>query len=181
MGKCRPHHHCHHLPPPAIPSFHHKCRPAKSAAPGHCPPAPTPCRVPACVSAISVFFEVIKPISNFNVFNNIKITLHYSVYMRASGEKVRVSDEAERVESVSYSHIRSLSGPYTVVCLREGKRGTCLRPSFTTVMCKVPCPQRGPAATVMYKWSTLLSKGSPTAVVICKYLAFKGAQSNCDA
>jgi len=50
-----------------------------------------------------------KLISNFNVFNNIKITLHHSVYMRTSGEKVRISDEAERVQSVSYSHMRSLS------------------------------------------------------------------------
>ena len=46
--------------------------------------------------------------------------------MRTSGVKVRISDEAERVQSVSYSHIRSLSGLYTVVCLREGKRGTFL-------------------------------------------------------
>jgi len=35
---------------------------------------------------------------------NIKITLHYSVYMRTSGEKVRISHEAERVQAVSYSH-----------------------------------------------------------------------------
>jgi len=42
------------------------------------------------------------------------MTLHYSFYMRTSGEKVRISDEAERVQSVSYSHIRSLSGLYTV-------------------------------------------------------------------
>ena len=69
-----------------------------------------------------------KLISNFNVFNNIKITLHYSVYMRTSGEKVRISDEPQRVQSVSYSHIRSLSGLYTEVCLREGKLGTCLGP-----------------------------------------------------
>ena len=62
-----------------------------------------------------------KLISNFNVFNNIKIILHYSVYMRTSGEKERISDEAERVQSVSYSHIRSLSGLYTVMCLKEGK------------------------------------------------------------
>jgi len=32
--------------------------------------------------------------------------------MRKSGEKVRISDEAERVQSVSYPHIRSLSGLY---------------------------------------------------------------------
>ena len=60
------------------------------------------------------------------MFNNIKITLYYSVYMCTSGEKVRISDEAERVQSVSYSHIRSLSGLCTGVCLKEGKRGTCL-------------------------------------------------------
>jgi len=93
------------------------------------------------------------------VFNNIKITLHRSVYKRTSGEKVRISDEAERVQSVSYFHVRSLSGLYTAVCLREGKRGTCLEHSFATVMCKIPCFQRGPTANVMYKWATLLSKG----------------------
>ena len=63
---------------------------------------------------ISVFWSD-KLISNFNVFNNIKITLHYSVHMRASGEKVCSSDEAECVQPVSYSYIRSLSGSYTVV------------------------------------------------------------------
>jgi len=47
--------------------------------------------------------------------------------MRTSGEKVRISDEAERV---SYCQIRSLSGLYTVVCFREGKRGTCLGHPF---------------------------------------------------
>jgi len=41
--------------------------------------------------------------------------------MRTSGEKVCISDEAERVESVSYFHIRPLLGLYTVVRLREGK------------------------------------------------------------
>jgi len=30
--------------------------------------------------------------------------------VRTSGEKVRISDEAERVQSVSCSHIRSLPG-----------------------------------------------------------------------
>ena len=85
------------------------------------------------------------------MFNNIKISLHYSVYMRTSGEKVRISGDAERVQSVSYSHIRSLAGLYIVVFLMEGKRGTYLRPFFATVMCKVPCVQRGPTANVMYK------------------------------
>jgi len=82
-------------------------------------------------------FRSNKLISNFNVFNNIKITVHHSVYMPTPGEKARISDEAERVQSVSCSHIRPLSGLYTVVCLREGKRGTCLRTPFATVMCKV--------------------------------------------
>ena len=86
---------------------------------------------------ICVFWSDKFIINNFNVFINIKITSDYSVYMRTSGEKVHISDVAERVQSVSYSHIRSLSGLYTVVCLREGKRGTCLGPPFATVMCKV--------------------------------------------
>jgi len=73
-------------------------------------------------------FSSDKLISHCNKFSNIKITLHYSVFTRTSGEKVRISDEAERVKSVWYSHIRSLSGLYTEVCLREGKRGTCLGP-----------------------------------------------------
>ena len=74
---------------------------------------------PGCVGNSMICFWSDKLISNFNVFNNIKIALHYSVYMRTSDEKVRISDEAERVQSVSYSHIRSLSELYTVVCLRE--------------------------------------------------------------
>ena len=47
------------------------------------------------------------------MFDNLKITLCYNVHMRTSGGKVRISDEAERVKSVSNSHIRSLSGLYT--------------------------------------------------------------------
>jgi len=35
--------------------------------------------------------------------------------MRTSGEKVRISDEAERVQSVSYLHIRLLSGLYLML------------------------------------------------------------------
>ena len=88
---------------------------------------------PGCLGLIiknrvkSVFWSD-KLISNFNVFHNIKITLHYSVHMCTSGEKVLISDEAERVQSVSYSPIRSLSRLYIVVCLGEGKRRTCLGP-----------------------------------------------------
>jgi len=48
--------------------------------------------------------------------------------MRTPGEKMCISDDEERVQSVPYSHMRSFSGFYTVVCLREGKRGTCLGP-----------------------------------------------------
>ena len=44
------------------------------------------------------------------MFSNIKITLHYSVYMPTSGEKVCISDEAECVQSVSYSQIRYCQG-----------------------------------------------------------------------
>ena len=36
------------------------------------------------------------------MFNNIKTTLHYSAYMRTSGEKECISDEKERVQSVSF-------------------------------------------------------------------------------
>jgi len=67
--------------------------------------------------------------------------------MRASGEKVRIS-EAERVQSVSYSYMRSLPGLYTVVCLREGKRSNCLgSPLF-----------RGPLRYLVRKYSSLLVK-----------------------
>ena len=69
--------------------------------------------VPQTQETRTVYASTLLPnelISNFNVFNNIKITVHYSVHMRISGEKVRISDEAERVQSISYSHIRSLSG-----------------------------------------------------------------------
>jgi len=62
----------------------------------------------ACVSRFDYeksgelcFFWSDKLICNFSVFNNTKITLHYSVYMRKSIEKVRKSDEAEHVQSVS--------------------------------------------------------------------------------
>jgi len=70
--------------------------------------------------------------------------------MRTSGEKVRISDDAEHVQSASYFHIRLLSGLNPVVCLKEGKRGTCLGPLFATIMYKVPCFQRGLTATPMY-------------------------------
>jgi len=46
------------------------------------------------------------------MFDNIKITLYYSVCMRTSGEKVHISDEAERVQSLSYLDIRSFTGLY---------------------------------------------------------------------
>jgi len=55
-----------------------------------------------------------KFISSYSVFNNIKITSYYSVCMRTLGEKVRISEEAESVQSFSYPHIRSLSGLYVI-------------------------------------------------------------------
>ena len=45
---------------------------------------------------------------------SIKITLYFSVCMRTSGEKICISDEAERVHSVSYHRIRSLSELYII-------------------------------------------------------------------
>jgi len=58
--------------------------------------------------------------------------------MRTSGEKVPISNEAERVQSVLFSHIRSLSGLYnTVLLLKEGKRGTCLGPPLSEAPLKV--------------------------------------------
>ena len=102
---------------------------------------------PVCLGLImtnrvkSVFFEVINSSATWYQY---KDTLHYSVYiMRTSGEKVRISDKAERIQSVSYSHIRSLSGSYTVVCLRKQVRHLPRSP-FATVRCKVPCFQRNP-------------------------------------
>jgi len=68
------------------------------------------------------------------------------------------SDEAEHVQSYKIifkiiSHIRSLSGLYTVVRLSGGKRGTCLAapPPFATVLCKVAylAFTWGPIATAM--------------------------------
>jgi len=46
------------------------------------------------------------------MFDNIKITFYFSVCMLPSGAKARISDEAERVQSVSYAHIRLLSVSY---------------------------------------------------------------------
>jgi len=101
---------------------------------------------------------------------------------------VRILDEAERVQSVSYSHIRSLSGLYAVACLREGKRGTCVRSPFAAVMCKVAylaskgaqqqlqciiellCFQRGPQQRLQCA-NTLLSKGPKVTVM---HFTFKG-------
>jgi len=50
--------------------------------------------------------------------------------MCISGENLRISDEAERVQSVSYPHVRSLLVLYTVVCLMGCKRGTSLGSPF---------------------------------------------------
>ena len=85
-----------------------------------------------------------KLINNYNVLNNMKLTLHYNVCMRTSGEKVHISDEVERVQSASYSHIRSFVRViYSGVFKRRQARQLPLAP-FATVMHKVPCFQRGP-------------------------------------
>jgi len=112
--------------------------------------------------ALSVFFEVInssatstKFISNFKVFNNIKVTLYYSAYMLTSGEKVCISDEAELVPSVSYSHIRSFSGLYTAMCGNASEALT-LGPLF-----KGP-----PSRYFVCKYSPLLVKRLLSALII---------------
>jgi len=48
--------------------------------------------------------------------------------MHTSGEKVCISDEAERVQSVSYSHVGSLSRLYPVMCLGEASEALALAP-----------------------------------------------------
>ena len=48
------------------------------------------------------------------MFNSIRITLYYSVCMSISREKVRISDEADCVQSVAYSHIISSSRLYCI-------------------------------------------------------------------
>jgi len=63
-----------------------------------------------------------------------KVTLHCSVYMRTSGEKVRISDEAERILSVSYSHIRSLSGSYSSGVFGGRQERHLPQAPFATVM-----------------------------------------------
>jgi len=80
------------------------------------------------------------------VFNNIKIILHYSVYMRTSGKKARISDEAECVQSLSYSHIIVRVIYCTVVCLKGRQARHLPRDPFATVMCKVSYFERGPTA-----------------------------------
>ena len=53
----------------------------------------------------SVFFDVIKS-SATSMCSIIYRLLYISVCMRTSSEKVRISDEAERVQSVSYPYIQ---------------------------------------------------------------------------
>jgi len=64
----------------------------------------------------SVFFEVLKFISNFNVFNNRKITLYYNVCMRTSGEKVSISYETDSVGFIS-SYKIIFRVVYIMLCL----------------------------------------------------------------
>jgi len=51
------------------------------------------------------------------VFDDIKITSYYGVCICTSGEKVRISDEEERVQSVSYSHIKIIIGVVYIMSL----------------------------------------------------------------
>jgi len=102
---------------------------------------------------ISVFSEVINSSATSMCSIIIKITLHYSIHMR-------ISDEAEHVQSVSYFHIRSLSGLYAVVCLREGKRGTCLAAALPF--------QRHPSRYFAHKSSCFGEK-----FIICSYNIFQ--------
>ena len=48
--------------------------------------------------------------------------------MRTLVDDVHISDEAESVQSVSYSHIRSLSELYAVLCLPKGRQARHLPP-----------------------------------------------------
>jgi len=70
--------------------------------------------------------------------------------MRTSGEKVRISDEAERVRSFIFSYKTFVRVIYSGVFKGRQARHL-LRAPFATAMCKVA------------------------------HLAFKGAQSNCNA
>jgi len=75
--------------------------------------------------------------------------LHYSVYMRTLGEKVLISVEAKSVKSVSYSHIRSLSGLYTVACLSKGRQAEHLHPAtLGNSSVQSTLFSRGPTATL---------------------------------
>ena len=83
-----------------------------------------------------MFVEVVNPlatstkyISNFIALNDVKISLYNSVSMRIQDKKVCISDEAERVQSVSYSHKIIVKVIYSGV--RKGKRSTLpLAPPF---------------------------------------------------
>jgi len=91
--------------------------------------------------------------------------------MRPSGDKVRTSDEAERVQSTSYSYkiiVRVIySGAF------KGRQARHLpRTPFATVMCKVPCFQTGPQQQLQFA-NTLLTKG-PKVTVMHKHFSFKG-------
>ena len=97
----------------------------------------------------------------------MKITLHCSVYMRTSGEKVNISDEAECVQSVSYSHSMIVRLIYSGVFKGRQARQLPRAPLCNcNVQSSIPCFQMGTTATAMYKWTTLLSNGPPTAVVM---------------
>ena len=84
--------------------------------------------------------------------------------MRTLGEKVLISDEAESVQSVSYSHIRSLSELYTVVCLSKGRQARHLPPAtLGNSNVQSTLFSMGPNSNVIYKYATFFSKGPPNS------------------
>jgi len=104
-----------------------------------------------------------KLISNFNVFNNIKITLHYSVYAHIRWESTHI--RWSRTSSIGFI----FSYKIIVRVIYSGVfKGRQARHS-----------PRAPFATV---WSTLLSKGpNSNCNVLVGFFAFKGApNSSCN-
>jgi len=86
------------------------------------------------------------------VFNNIRISSHYTVFLRTLGEKVNISEEAKSVQSVSDSHIRSLSGLYTVMCLSKGRQAKHLPPAtLGNTNVQSTLFSKGHNSNVMYK------------------------------
>jgi len=140
-----------------------------------------------CVSRLSrkiawyLYFWSGKLISNFNVFNNTKITLQ-CLHAHIRWESAHIGWSRAWSKGFIFSYKIIITVIYSGVF--KGTHARHLpRAPFATVMCKVAylAFKWGPTVTAMYKWATLLSKAPPTAVAMWKYLAFKGAQNNCNA